>query len=74
MMKAYMERASASGLEWVKSSYSGDNANCVEVAVLPDSGRALRDSKNPDGPALIFTGPEFTAFLTGARTGAFDRA
>lgn len=73
-MKAYMERASASGLEWVKSSYSGNAGNCVEVAALPLNCRALRDSKNPDGPALIFTGPEFTAFIAATRTGGFDRA
>lgn len=73
-MKPCIECASTAELEWVKSSYSGNAGNCVEVAALPDSGRALRDSKNPDGPALIFTGPEFTAFIAATRTGEFDRA
>src|SRR5258707_10396292 len=42
--------------KWVKSSYSGgESANCVEIAVLPDGGRAVRDSKNPDGAILLLT-------------------
>lgn len=73
-MKPYIETASACGLEWVKSSYSGNNGNCVEAAVLPGGGRALRDSKNPDGPALVFTGDEFAAFIAGARAGEFGQA
>jgi hypothetical protein len=49
----------------VKSSYSGNNGNCVEVAHLPTGGRAVRDSKNPDGPALTFTTEEWNAFVAG---------
>ena len=42
--------------KWVKSSYSGgESANCVEIAVLPDGGRAVRDSRNPDGAILVLT-------------------
>jgi hypothetical protein len=45
-----------SELKWIKSSYSGaGQANCVEVAALPNGGRAVRDSKNPDGAILILT-------------------
>ena len=73
-MKPYIESASASELEWVKSSYSGNNGNCIEVAVLPDAGRALRDSKNPTGPTLVFTPGEFTAFVLGVMDGEFDQA
>lgn len=71
-MKPTINTASASGLEWVKSSYSGNNGNCVEVAALPDGGRALRDSKNPHGPALVFTLDEWQAFIAGATAGEFD--
>jgi hypothetical protein len=48
-------------LKWVKSSYSGGTGgNCAEVAVLPDGGRAIRDSKSPSGPFLYLTRrPEF---------------
>ncbi|WP_411080865.1 DUF397 domain-containing protein [Streptomyces sp. cmx-18-6] len=71
-MKPYIERASAAGPEWVKSSYSGNNGNCVEVAALADGGRALRDSKDPSGPVLRFTAGKFAAFVAGTRGGEFD--
>ncbi|WP_374212704.1 Scr1 family TA system antitoxin-like transcriptional regulator [Frankia sp. CiP3] len=45
----------------------------VEVATLPDGGRAVRDSKHPDGPALHFTATEWAAFLAGAQDGEFDQ-
>ncbi len=50
-------------LIWIKSSYSGGGGSeCVEVAHLPDGGRAVRDSKDP-GPILRFTSTEWRAFL-----------
>jgi hypothetical protein len=65
--------------DWRKSSYSGGNGGtCVEVAVVPGSKEgsdrviAVRDSKQPDGPALIFTPAEWEAFTAGARDGEFD--
>lgn len=62
-----------SDLTWRKSSFS-DNSGpvCVEVAGLPGGGAAIRDSKNPDGPRLNFTGPELRAFVLGAKAGEFD--
>jgi hypothetical protein len=60
-------------LVWRKSSYSGGTGgNCVEVAVLPDGGRALRDSKDPAGPVLRFTSAEWSAFVAGAQDGEFE--
>lgn len=74
-MKPYIASASAEGLEWVKSSYSGNNSNCVEVAVTPTGDRAVRDSKNPAGPALLFTPEAWTAFAAEVAGGAFlDRS
>ncbi|MFD8917316.1 DUF397 domain-containing protein [Streptomyces sp. NPDC059569] len=70
-MKPYIESPSAAGLEWVKSSYSGNNGNCVEVAVPFGGGRAVRDSKNPGGPALLFSADEWQAFVRGAADGEF---
>ncbi|MBL7487422.1 DUF397 domain-containing protein [Frankia sp. AgB1.9] len=57
---------------WRKSSYSATQTNCVEVAVLPDGTRVVRDSKDPDGPVLQFTRAEWAAFLSGARDCEFD--
>lgn len=58
---------------WRKSSFSnGTGGNCVEVADLPDGGRAVRDSKDRSGPALIFTPAEWEAFTAGVRAGEFD--
>jgi hypothetical protein len=51
-----------------KSSYSGQEPNCVEVADLPH-GTAVRDSKNPAEGHLPFPAAEWDAFLTIARTG-----
>ncbi|WEH35564.1 DUF397 domain-containing protein [Streptomyces sp. AM 4-1-1] len=70
-MKPYIESASAAGLEWVKSSYSGNNGNCTEVAALPDGDRAVRDSKRPEGPVLRFGSAGFRAFLDGVVDGSF---
>jgi Domain of unknown function (DUF397) len=62
--------ASNPDLRWVKSSYSGDNGNCVEVAF--SSGTvSLRDSKDPEGSALVFTTAEWQAFVHGVRDGDF---
>jgi Domain of unknown function (DUF397) len=55
---------------WHKSTYSQNINECVEVANL-NTGRAVRDSKNPTGPALTFTAPEWSAFMTGVRAGEF---
>ena len=54
-----------SGATWRKSTYSnGSGGNCVEVADLPN-GRAVRDSKHPQGPVLEFTRDAWRAFVQG---------
>lgn len=64
---------------WVKSSRSGGNNNCVEVVDLTphiveiDYPIAIRDSKDPDGPALRFSRAEMKAFIEGVKAGEFDR-
>ena len=52
--------------QWRKSSYSGANGACVEVAHPPEAV-AVRDSKDPTGPKLIFTPEAWGAFLQGAK-------
>jgi hypothetical protein len=55
---------------WIKSSYSGPTGgNCVEMAVLPDGGVAVRNSRFPSRSALVFTAAEWDAFVGGVRTG-----
>ncbi|MGH3937350.1 MAG: DUF397 domain-containing protein [Pseudonocardiaceae bacterium] len=56
---------------WRKSARSNDLNECVEVADLSDGGRAVRDSKDPAGPALRFTPGEWAAFAAGVRAGEF---
>lgn len=56
---------------WRKSSRSGGGGACVEVAELADGGRAVRDSKNPTGPALRFTPADWAIFTTCIRSGQF---
>ncbi|GAA0847552.1 DUF397 domain-containing protein [Streptosporangium amethystogenes subsp. fukuiense] len=52
-------------LTWRKSTLSGtNNDDCVEVANLPSGGRAVRDSKNPNGPTLSFTPHAWRTFIT----------
>jgi hypothetical protein len=61
-----------SGAMWRKSTRSGSSGNCVEVADNLIGAVAVRDSKNPTGPALMFTPDEWAAFISGAKDGEFD--
>jgi hypothetical protein len=62
-----------SSAAWRKSSYSGGNGgNCVEVAGNLAGIVAVRDSKDPDGPALIFTPDEWRTFAAGVKAGEFN--
>jgi hypothetical protein len=60
-------------LTWRKSSYSTSNGGgCVEVARFPAPAIAVRDSKDPEGPRLVFTMDDWRAFVAGLKAGQFD--
>ncbi len=59
-------------VEWTKSSWSNPDGNCVEVATLPGGEFAVRNSRDPQGPVLVYTRAELEAFVRGAKTGDFD--
>jgi hypothetical protein len=55
-------------ISWRKSSYSSnEGGECVEIAACPGTVH-VRDSKDPEGPALSFSSEEWASFLTLART------
>jgi hypothetical protein len=55
--------------QWRKSSYSGNNGNCVEVAInLPDLV-AIRDSKNSDGSRLLMSAASWRVFVRDLKAG-----
>jgi len=62
-----MDTAKLSGAQWRTSSYSGSNGNCVQVAVAAPV-IAVRDSADPDGPALGFTPDQWRTFTSTVKT------
>lgn len=59
---------------WLKSSHSNNGGNCVEIAkefVTTHAVVPVRDSKNPDGPALSFSAEAWAAFARATAAGEF---
>ncbi|WP_236790481.1 DUF397 domain-containing protein [Amycolatopsis sp. GM8] len=67
-----MPATELTGADWRKSKFSGAMGNCVEVATLASGEVAMRNSRFPEGPALVYTRDEMAAFLAGAKDGEFD--
>ncbi|OQS15120.1 DUF397 domain-containing protein [Nocardia donostiensis] len=61
-----------SGARWFKSTRSDAAKDCVEVAFVAGAV-GVRDSKNPNGPALVFSPTEWEAFTADVTRGAFKR-
>nr|WP_231951914.1 DUF397 domain-containing protein [Nocardia terpenica] len=59
--------------QWFKSTKSPTKDACVEAAHLGGGHVGVRDSKDPTGPALVFTPGEWDAFTAGVKDGEFDR-
>jgi hypothetical protein len=66
-----LERSGARRPAWLKAPSSTHNGACVEIASTADKV-AIRDSKDPDGPTLLYTPAESKAFLNGAQNEEFD--
>jgi hypothetical protein len=60
------------GVVWQKSRHSNSQGACVEFAKLPGGDVAVRNSRFPDGPALVYTPAEVEAMLLGVKDGEFD--
>ena len=56
-----------SGAIWRKAARSNNGGNCVEVARNLTGIVAVRDSKDPEGPALIFASADWEAFTAGVK-------
>jgi hypothetical protein len=67
-----MPASELTDVTWRKSQHSNPNGACVEVATLPSGEIAIRNSRFPGGPALVYTQAEIAAFLAGAKDGEFD--
>ncbi|QMU73353.1 DUF397 domain-containing protein [Streptacidiphilus sp. P02-A3a] len=67
-----MSKVDLSKAVWEKSSHSSADGQCVEVAAL-SAAVAVRDSKDPDGPALVFSTSEFAAFVRAVTHGGLQQ-
>ena len=64
--------ADLTGAVWFKSTYSNTGGNCVEVHTNMADAVAVRDSKDPSGPALTFEPAKWRTFVQGIKRGEFD--
>ncbi|MFE7562585.1 DUF397 domain-containing protein [Kitasatospora sp. NPDC057500] len=72
-MSSIPQGSATADLKWRKSSYSGAQSNCVEVAGGVADAVPVRDSKDPGGPVLLFAADAWASFLAGVKGGEFPR-
>ncbi|MER7674338.1 DUF397 domain-containing protein [Kitasatospora sp. NPDC096128] len=65
------DRIDLADARWFKSSYSNNGGSCVEVAPNFPGLAPVRDSKDPQGPALVFPAEAWKSFITAVRSGEF---
>ncbi|MEH0470894.1 DUF397 domain-containing protein [Streptomyces sp. B21-097] len=65
----HIEDASTLPVTWWKASASAAQSDCVECAVVDSARVAVRDSKNPHGPALLLSRAAVADFVAGLTSG-----
>ncbi|MFF2651717.1 DUF397 domain-containing protein [Streptomyces sp. NPDC058045] len=68
----HIDDASTLAVSWWKSSASGTQSDCVEFGIVDDQSVAVRDSKNPTGPALLLSREQVAGLVSGLRDGGLD--
>ncbi|MGC0205212.1 DUF397 domain-containing protein [Streptomyces levis] len=66
---AHVEDSSTLPVKWWKSSLSGTQSDCVECGIVDARTVALRDSKDPTGPALLLSRESLAGLVAGIRAG-----
>lgn len=59
-------------IRWKKASFSAEQTDCVELATDGRTWGAVRDSKRPDGGALVFTADTFRVFVASVQAGQIE--
>ena len=67
----HVDDAAALSVAWRKSTYSDAGTQCVECGTVDAETVAIRDSKDPHGPALLFSRAAVAAFVASAAAGEF---
>lgn len=66
-----MTRTDLSAARWLKSTHSGEAGSCVEIAHLSDA-TTIRDSKNPEGGAVVLDARAWSGLLSAVKSGDLD--
>ncbi|MFJ4669605.1 DUF397 domain-containing protein [Kitasatospora purpeofusca] len=66
-----MQHVDLTGAQWHKSTHSGQGGDCVEVAPEFPGLVPVRDSKDPQGPALLFPAGAWQSFVSAVQAGEF---